>query len=124
MNNKERCPVCDGECLPIGHGGGGSIEPYLYVQNYGSVKIVGCINCGTVRFSKETMEHIKEIRKIKNEKVYETGRYNKDIKQLAIDFNNLPETNRDISRISRLYPDYAFYYDIRDKKIDCIWRLT
>jgi len=64
MNNKEICPVCYGECLPIGHGGGGGNEPYLFIPTYGRVKIVGCINCGIVRFSKETMEHIKTMKKI------------------------------------------------------------
>ena len=64
MDDKERCYICYGECIPIGHGGGGGTEPYLYVPTYGSVKIVGCINCGTVRFSKETMKHIKIMKNI------------------------------------------------------------
>lgn len=64
MGEKEICSVCYGECLPIGHGGGGDSEPYLFIPTYGRVKIVGCINCGIVRFSKETMEHIKTMKKI------------------------------------------------------------
>lgn len=55
-------------------------------------------------------------------KVYEVGRYNENIKQLAIDFNNLHKIDRDVHRISKLYPDYIFHYDIRDNKIECIYR--
>lgn len=65
-------------------------------------------------------EYKRDMEQTIKEQVYETGRYNKNIQQLKIDFNNLPEMDRDVPRISRLYPDYDFHYDIRDNKIDWI----
>lgn len=59
MYSIEKCYICYGDCVPIKHGGGGSLEPYLFIPTCGSIDIVGCINCGTIRFSQKAMDYIK-----------------------------------------------------------------
>lgn len=74
-------------------------------------------------FSKEYRRLEKEAKKIKLrqeyvKKIYNSELYRIDKESLIKSFNNLEPDEKDISKLSKNYPDYCFIYDLDDNIIE------